>query len=546
MARVFDCFTFFDEFPILSIRLKELAEVVDVFVLVEATRTHRGEAKPPYFWERQQEFAEYLPKIRAVVVDDLPAGEDPVALERFQRNCIVRGLNDASADDIVLISDADEIPAAAAVRNLTSIAPGCIAALEMRLFYYALNWRMPYDWDRARAFRLAKLRTMSADDVRRAGPTLRIPDAGWHFSYLALEKDRVARILKKARAFSHAELDQPAYLDERYLRYCVENGFRWCDEKPFVTWLRLVRVDESFPRCVVENLAVWGEYIVPVSVARRAVINVRRAPAAIRALPRAGLRVFRRMIPGPLKRPLRLVRLGARKLMLALASRMRARAYREPRSLWLRSLPAQVVNRWRLLPPPRGARRIEVGSGGQPQPGYVHVDVDPSSPNLDLLTPGYRLPVADGWADEILSIHMIEHIPPPVLDATLSEWYRVLRPGGQLVVHTPSGTALARALLTVEERDGDGFWATQSALYGYGLHPRDCTGPGRFGERGEHRLVFTFRALKFLLEETGFERVEDVSGTDGCHHQWDWRPYVPGLCLAMRAVKPGTASGERE
>ena len=53
---VYDCFIFYNELDLLEIRLKTLDSVVDHFVLVEATKTHRGKDKPLYFEENKERF----------------------------------------------------------------------------------------------------------------------------------------------------------------------------------------------------------------------------------------------------------------------------------------------------------------------------------------------------------------------------------------------------------------------------------------------------------------------------------------------------------
>ena len=40
---IYDCFSFFNELDLLEIRLNVLKDVVDKFMLVEATKTHMGE-----------------------------------------------------------------------------------------------------------------------------------------------------------------------------------------------------------------------------------------------------------------------------------------------------------------------------------------------------------------------------------------------------------------------------------------------------------------------------------------------------------------------
>jgi hypothetical protein len=246
----------------------------------------------------------------------------------------------------------------------------------------------------------------------------------------------------------------------------------------------------------------------------------------------------KQFLPDVLKPPLRVVRRAGRTIGAAVGTPLRARAYRSPRSWWLRSLPLPVRRLWRMEQPPIGSRRIEVGSGQTPRPGYIHVDVDPDSRSLDLLVSGSSMPVPSGWSDELLSIHMIEHVPPPMLRATFGEWFRVLRVGGTLRLHTPNGDALAHALVESGAGRHD-FWAIQSAIYGYGPGPDEATGPERLGDRGDHRTMFTFPILRRLLEEAGFRDVRDVSGEDPCYHSVAWEPYVPGLCLEVRAVKDG-------
>src|ERR1700732_4815745 len=119
MPRIFDCFLFFNELDLLELRLNELSDVVDFFVLAEATVTYRGVAKPLIFRQNKDRFAPFLNRIIHVVVDDMP-GCGPSEPERwrrenFQRQALLRGLSGARARDYVIISDLDEIPHPSAV-----------------------------------------------------------------------------------------------------------------------------------------------------------------------------------------------------------------------------------------------------------------------------------------------------------------------------------------------------------------------------------------------------------------------------------------------
>src|SRR4030042_3846553 len=113
--RVYDCFTFFNELELLKLCLKEWDQHVDNFVLVEATKTHQNDPKPLYFQENKGRFKNFQEKIIHLIVDDLPGTADPWVNEKFQRNSIMRALADCRWYDIILVSDADEIPSPAAI-----------------------------------------------------------------------------------------------------------------------------------------------------------------------------------------------------------------------------------------------------------------------------------------------------------------------------------------------------------------------------------------------------------------------------------------------
>src|SRR4030081_189074 len=133
---IVDCFTFFNELDLLEIRLKELGEVVDRFVLVESTRTFQGKPKPLFFRDNASRFGQFQPKIEHLIVD-MPETEDPWAREGFQRDSIKRAGASLPPTAMVFVSDADEIFRSEAMR--IAAANSQFAFLEMDLFYYFLD-----------------------------------------------------------------------------------------------------------------------------------------------------------------------------------------------------------------------------------------------------------------------------------------------------------------------------------------------------------------------------------------------------------------------
>lgn len=136
---IYDCFSFYNELDLLEIRLNTLDSVVDKFVLVEATKTHNGQEKPLYYQENVKRFAPFHGKIIHIIVDSFPEIESAWTLENYQRNQIIRGLQGARDDDIVLLSDLDEIPNPELV-NKYSLKPGRYVFRQITYCYY-LNCR---------------------------------------------------------------------------------------------------------------------------------------------------------------------------------------------------------------------------------------------------------------------------------------------------------------------------------------------------------------------------------------------------------------------
>ena len=105
---IYDCFSYWDEDLLLDLRLNILNEFVDHFVIVEGNKTWQNNKKDLKF--NINNFNKFKNKIIYIPVTDMPDGDNPYIRENFQRNCISRGLQNAKKDDLIIISDLDEIP----------------------------------------------------------------------------------------------------------------------------------------------------------------------------------------------------------------------------------------------------------------------------------------------------------------------------------------------------------------------------------------------------------------------------------------------------
>ena len=106
--KIFDCFTFNDELEILDIRLNTLNKFVDKFIIVESKTNHQGNEKKVNFNINQ--FKKFKDKINYFLIDKIPSYYSSWEIESYQRNYISNGLNSCEENDVIIISDIDEIP----------------------------------------------------------------------------------------------------------------------------------------------------------------------------------------------------------------------------------------------------------------------------------------------------------------------------------------------------------------------------------------------------------------------------------------------------
>ena len=161
--KIFDCFMYFDEETVLELRLNILNKYIDYFVIVESSFTHKGDKRDLKF--NHQKFKKFKDKLIYITYDEEPKeivenkvneGDDDGLKswkyitnanyrENGQRNHIFKGLDLAKDDDMILISDVDEIPN---LENLElSKIREKIILFKQDMFYYKFNLKLPnLDW----------------------------------------------------------------------------------------------------------------------------------------------------------------------------------------------------------------------------------------------------------------------------------------------------------------------------------------------------------------------------------------------------------------
>ncbi len=229
--KIIDCFIFYNEFDLLTYRLNLLNDVVDYFVLVESRHTFVGKEKSLFYNENKQLFERFNHKIIHVIIDDFPHKYPNINIEtgeqwtneRFQRNCISRGIDKLKLQptDIITITDVDEIPNPSILENIkTNTIPISVNILEMDFYYYNLNTRMNNKWHHAKIFTFQKYMelNMTCDNIRMTDYPI-IVGAGWHLSYFGNEKF----IKNKLENFSHQEYNKAEFTNEKQIEERIKN-----------------------------------------------------------------------------------------------------------------------------------------------------------------------------------------------------------------------------------------------------------------------------------------------------------------------------------
>ena len=259
--KIYDCFTFYNELDLLEIRLEEIYEYIDHFVICEATTTFRGQAKPLYYLENKERFKKYEGKIIHVVVDDMPGLEKVVGKsdlneyepaiwgrEHFQRNAIRRGLTGAGPDDVVIISDCDEIPHPVALQYLRENSGYFMFDMAMYQFYMNMQAQKS-GWLKVFAYTYSNDASFPDYNVNRTneravlekfvGDKHVMQQGGWHFTFLG----GINSVMKKLEAYSHTDGWQRAMWDQNNLKSQMLTLREVGGGKP----LKFCRIDQSFP-----------------------------------------------------------------------------------------------------------------------------------------------------------------------------------------------------------------------------------------------------------------------------------------------------------
>jgi beta-1,4-mannosyl-glycoprotein beta-1,4-N-acetylglucosaminyltransferase len=273
--KIYDCFIFCGENLLLKIRFDTLYDHVDKFVIVEGSKYFNGDNKPKFF--DIEIFKKYEKKIEYHFIDDFPKHNgNNWDFELFQRNKISLGLNDLKADDIILISDADEIPN---LKNKKFFEYDSSVFMQ-NMYYYKFNihyfegLKWGNKWPGTKSCKFKYFNT--AQDVRefrnKSIPKWRLDrkinryiekDGGWHFAYLMNNKDISQKLMRFDHEIKHLYKNKIYEKKKLIDKYLIEDRIKRLID-PYnrsEAKLKKVNIDDSYPKYILENINELKDFI---------------------------------------------------------------------------------------------------------------------------------------------------------------------------------------------------------------------------------------------------------------------------------------------
>ncbi len=287
---------YFDEDLLLDLRLNILNKYVKKFIITEATYTHNGNKKKLNFDINR--FSKFKDKIKYIVVDEEPPtlleledGESKekkgeklilngMARDYYQREKLVDGIKDAQAEDLILISDLDEIPNLSDV-NFSNIG-NRILIFEQKMFYYKLNlFYEDFVWQGTKGIKRKQfispqwLRNIKGKNYpkwridvlfskKKYSNLFFIKNGGWHFTCLRTPQELEKKLLNFAHHYEYEESglninDLKKLIHEKRVMYdhkVDQKGYKWSGKSI------LKAIDKNYlPSYINHNLEKYKDWL---------------------------------------------------------------------------------------------------------------------------------------------------------------------------------------------------------------------------------------------------------------------------------------------
>jgi beta-1,4-mannosyl-glycoprotein beta-1,4-N-acetylglucosaminyltransferase len=266
--KIYDCFLFNGENLVLEIRLNQLSKFIDYFIIVEFGETHSGIKKKSSI--DKDILKKFKNKIRYFYLKEEISTLNSWERESYQRNQISKGLFDASDDDLIIISDSDEIPNLEKI-NFREINEN-VYAFSQKHSMYKINLYRNTKWIGSKMCKkkvLPSPQWLRSLKVHKKYKPYRldklfdktyypkfkiIENGGWHLGWLM----KTDEIIKKLESYAHTEHNNNVLKDPVFINDCMVKKISFLDTRDILT------VDtnlENIPSYIRKNLKRYYEWL---------------------------------------------------------------------------------------------------------------------------------------------------------------------------------------------------------------------------------------------------------------------------------------------
>lgn len=270
--KIYDCITFFQSNLLFEIRFQTLKNVVDHFVICEATKTHVGTPKKIRF--NFKKWKKYGDKIIFIKVNDLPKislkGKKDYGLLKIQIEKLFFGIKEASENDLIILSDEDEIPNPNKIKEF-NYNKYKFGFFMQRMYNYKINilnlTEGNGNWPGSRICKKKDLksffylRTLKVKNIYspfwkfyKEKSIQLIKNGGWHFTYLMSPKE----ILYKIRNMAHTELNKNNFANLKSIEDKIQNLEDIFERKNLY---QKVKIDKTYPKYILNNRSKFKNFI---------------------------------------------------------------------------------------------------------------------------------------------------------------------------------------------------------------------------------------------------------------------------------------------
>jgi beta-1,4-mannosyl-glycoprotein beta-1,4-N-acetylglucosaminyltransferase len=274
--KTYNCFQFYNELDILEIRLQECWDSTDYFVITESSHTHSGNSKDYVLLDNWERFKPYADKIRRIQIDEtleeqkkvFPNDSPEWIREKYQRYALVKGIHDLNPEDLIVLSDCDEVPRGDLIEMIKHDENDYDRYLiNVAQFHFRLNYlRIKPEPKfvnimavRGRAFtNFMSEREFTFPWFKTPENSVYVEHGGWHWSDFGNDE----HVVNKLKNFCHVDQNNQDQLNFINLDWIIANKR---DRNPNDEGQRFeyVIMDDYFPKCITDNLDKWKHMIIP-------------------------------------------------------------------------------------------------------------------------------------------------------------------------------------------------------------------------------------------------------------------------------------------